>query len=124
MALPLRSLAIAFVDGQSLFNELVDVRLTGRTETRIVASRATIREIIDKVSITRYSCLCGFHSAGTSLTASTSSGARKAGFSVEKDIVELRLVGSLETAIALWVGSFSDISKMAKEESYMGRQCW
>ena len=49
-----------------------NVGLTGSTVTRIVASRATIREIIDKVSMTRYSCLCGFHSGGTALVATMS----------------------------------------------------
>jgi hypothetical protein len=88
-----------------------EVELTGRTVTRIVASRATIREIIDKVTITRYSCFCGFHSVGTSLTASMSLGTGKGGFSNESDKVEVGLVGSLEIAIVSWVESFSDISK-------------
>lgn len=46
--------------------------LTGRIGTRIVASRATISEMIANVIITRNSCLRGFHSAGISLAASTS----------------------------------------------------
>lgn len=40
---------------------------TGRTETRIVASKATISEMRANVSITAHSCFPGFHStSGTS----------------------------------------------------------
>ena len=39
--------------------------LTGKTETRIVASRATMSEIRASVSITAYSCFPGFQCAGS-----------------------------------------------------------
>ena len=39
--------------------------LTGKTETRIVASKATMREINASVSITAHCCLPGFQSAGS-----------------------------------------------------------
>jgi hypothetical protein len=74
---------------------------TGRTVTRMVASRATIRDIVAKVNITRYSCFCGLHSAGTSLTASTSSAIGMGGFSLAKDNVEVRLSGSQGGGIVL-----------------------
>jgi hypothetical protein len=86
--------------------------LTGRTVTRIVASRATIKEIMDKVSMTRYSCFCGVHSSGISLTASRSLETGREGFSTDRENVDVvRLVSSLGTAIVLVVGSFSAISE-------------
>jgi hypothetical protein len=74
--------------------------LTGRTVTRIVASRATIREITDKVTMTRYSCFCGFHSGVTSLTASISSMTGKGGFSNDSDNTDVGFESSPKTAIA------------------------
>jgi len=38
--------------------------LTGRAGTRMVASRATMSERMEIVSMTRYSCLSGFHDGG------------------------------------------------------------
>ena len=75
----------------------------------MVASRATIRDTIDKVIMIRYSCFCGFHSGGTSLAASMSLGVRNGGFSREMDDVEVGVKGSPETATAMLKGSFSDI---------------
>ncbi len=39
------------------------MEITGRTGTRMVASSATMSDRMEMVSMTRYSCLSGFHGA-------------------------------------------------------------
>jgi hypothetical protein len=79
--------------------------------TRIVASRATMREMIDKVSMTRYSCFCGFHSTWLPLADSTSSGTGMEGFSCAKGSVEVGVDGSSGISIVSRAGNFSDVSR-------------
>jgi hypothetical protein len=63
-----------------------------------------MREMIDKVSMTRYSCFCGFHSTWLPLADSTSSGTGTEGSA------EVGVDGSFGIAIVSRAGDFSDIS--------------
>ena len=56
-----------------------------------------MREMIDKVSMTRYSCFCGFHSTWTE------------GFSCAEGSVEMGVDGSSGISIVSRTGIFSDI---------------
>ena len=85
-----------------------------------------MREMIDKVSMTRYSCFCGFHSTWLPLADSTSSGTGTEGFSYAEGSAEVGVDGSFGIAIVSRAGDFSDISgkcgtTVRKENE---SQCW
>jgi hypothetical protein len=77
--------------------------------TGIVASRATMTEMIDKVSMTRYSCFCGFHSTWLLLAGSISSGTETEGFSSAEGSAEMGVDSSSGIAIASRAEAFSNI---------------
>jgi hypothetical protein len=70
-----------------------------------------MREMIDKVSMTRYSCFCGFHSTWLLLADSTSPGTGTEGFSCTEDSVEMGVDGSSGISIVSRTGIFPDIWK-------------
>jgi hypothetical protein len=83
-------------------------------------------EMIDKVSMTRYSCFCGFHSTWLLLADSISSGTGTEGFSSVEDSTEVGVDGSSGIAIASRVEAFSDISGKSGTTARKGNesQCW
>jgi len=69
-----------------------------------------MREMIDKVSMTRYSCFCGFHSTWPLLADSISAGTRTEDFSCVECSVEVGVDGSSGISVVSMAGIFSDIS--------------
>jgi hypothetical protein len=66
-------------------------------------------EMIDKVSMTKYSCFCGFHSTWLLLVDSISPGTGREGFSSAEGAAEVGVDGSSRIAVASRAEAFSNI---------------